>query len=107
MNLYLFLSTSGLSKCIDYTIFVVSIFLKFVCVTEGIVGPLISSSLLPLATNDTLISSYEDYAQLCGANDCLETSSSNPNLEKPNSTVVRSLLMFAETTLREKEYCNL
>ena len=82
-------------------------FLKFVCATEGIVGPLVSSSLLPLASNDTLISSYEDYAQMCGANDCLETSSSNPNLEKPNSTTVRSLLLFAKTALTEKEHFDL
>ena len=78
-------------------IFVIKHFL-FACIAEGIVGPLISFSILPLASNKTLITSYDDYAQLCGANDCSESSSSNPNLEKPNSTLVCVLLLFAKTT---------
>ena len=64
-------------------------------ILDTIVGAVISSTILePTVVNGSEIAPTEEILKFCGANDCPNNNISNPNLEEPDSTLVRNALFL-------------
>ena len=58
--------------------------------SAGVIGAIISSTILEQNTvNGSEVSPNNEILQFCGANDCPGNNVTNPNLEEPDSTLVR------------------